>query len=112
MQDTLRLVTLVSAIYADTVKDLPRVYCSVCNEGAIKTLTLGTIKVVLTAFLGVLQVAASQTTRLVLTDVEVGVQRAGRGKQRVADEGRHGASFLIAGRWYSLVGPADVRTIL
>ncbi len=51
--------------------NLPRVYCRECNGGNIETPTLGTAEVVATAFLGVLQVAASQTTRLVLTGVEV-----------------------------------------
>jgi len=51
--------------------NLPRVYCRECNTGEIETPTLGTVEVVATAFLGVLQVAASQTTRLVLTGVEL-----------------------------------------
>ncbi|NEU58782.1 hypothetical protein [Halorussus sp. MSC15.2] len=50
---------------------LPRVYCRDCNGGKIETPTLGTTGVVATAFLGILQVAASQTTRLVLTGVEI-----------------------------------------
>ncbi len=51
--------------------NLPRVYCRECNGGKIETPTLGTNEVVATAFLGVMQVASSQTTRLVLTGVEV-----------------------------------------
>ncbi|MFC4451189.1 hypothetical protein [Halorussus aquaticus] len=51
--------------------NLPRIYCHDCNGGKIETPTLGTVEVVVTAFLGVMQVAASQTTRLVLTGVEV-----------------------------------------
>ncbi|WP_128478995.1 hypothetical protein [Halorussus pelagicus] len=51
--------------------NLPRVYCRDCNGGTLETPTLGTAEVVATAFLGVLQVAASQSTRLVLTGVEL-----------------------------------------
>ncbi|WP_135855200.1 hypothetical protein [Halorussus salinus] len=51
--------------------NLPRVYCRECNSGEVETPTLGTNEVVATAFLGVMQVAAAQTTRLALTGVEV-----------------------------------------
>ncbi|WP_135855269.1 hypothetical protein [Halorussus salinus] len=51
--------------------NLPRVYCRECNGGTLETPTLGTVEVVATAFLGVMQVASSQTTQLVLTGVEV-----------------------------------------
>ncbi|WP_135827273.1 hypothetical protein [Halorussus ruber] len=51
--------------------NLPRVYCRDCNAGMLETPTLGTAEVVATAFLGVMQVAASQSTRLVLTGVEL-----------------------------------------
>lgn len=51
--------------------NLPRVYCRGCGNDEIKTPTLGTTEVVATAFLGVLQVAAAQATRLVLTNVEL-----------------------------------------
>jgi len=51
--------------------NLPRVYCRDCNGGTLETPTLGTAEVVATAFLGVMQVAASQMSRLVLTGVEV-----------------------------------------
>jgi len=51
--------------------NLSRVYCRECNGGEVETPTLGTSEIVATAFLGVMQVAAAQTTRLVLTGVEV-----------------------------------------
>jgi len=51
--------------------NLPRVYCRDCNGGEIETPTLGAAEVVATPFLGVLQITAAQTTRLVLTGVEV-----------------------------------------
>ena len=51
--------------------NLPRVYCWDCNDGESETPTLGTTEVVATVFLGVMQVAASQTSRLVLVGVEV-----------------------------------------
>ncbi|WP_135855305.1 hypothetical protein [Halorussus salinus] len=51
--------------------NLPRAYCRECNGGNIEIPTLGTNEVVATTFLGVMQAAASQTTRLVLTGVEI-----------------------------------------
>ena len=47
------------------------IYCRNCGRRKLETPTLGTAGVVVTAFLGVMQVATSQTTRLVLTGVEV-----------------------------------------
>lgn len=48
-----------------------RISCRDCGRDEIETPTLGTTEIVATAFLGVLQVAASQTTRLVLTSIDV-----------------------------------------
>ncbi|MFC7079270.1 hypothetical protein [Halorussus caseinilyticus] len=51
----------------------PRVYCRSCrnSDDGVPTPTLGTTEILATAFLGIMQVAAAQTTRLALTDVEV-----------------------------------------
>lgn len=48
-----------------------RVFCRECGTDEVETPTLGTTEVVATAFLGVLQLAASQSTRLALTSIEV-----------------------------------------
>jgi hypothetical protein len=49
----------------------PRVYCRGCHSDEIETPTLGTAEVVASAFLGVTQLAAAQTTRLSLSEVEL-----------------------------------------
>lgn len=51
--------------------NLPRISCRDCGSDEIETPTLGTTEIVATAFLGVLQVAAAQTTRHALTNVEL-----------------------------------------
>lgn len=51
--------------------EIPRVYCRGCHGNEIRTPTLGTREVVATAFLGLIQLAASQTARLSLTEVEL-----------------------------------------
>jgi cytochrome c len=49
----------------------PRVYCRKCHPDHVRTPTLGTAEIVASAFLGVTQLAAAQTTRLSLTEVEL-----------------------------------------
>lgn len=51
--------------------NIPRVYCPECYDGKLKTATLGQTGVVATALLGIGQYAASQTTRFVLSEVEL-----------------------------------------
>ncbi len=48
-----------------------RVYCQACTHTEIETPTLGTAEVLVSACLALTQLAARQTTRLVLSDVEL-----------------------------------------
>lgn len=48
---------------------LPAVYCDGCHSSKIETPTLGATEAVISAFIGVAQYAARQTTRFILSNV-------------------------------------------
>ena len=54
--------------------DVARVYCQPCDHTKIETPTLGTTEVLVSGCLALTQLAARQTTRLVLSDIELQAQ--------------------------------------